>query len=403
MEQKLRNSLLHNATLVDRIESLPSPYLWNTIVELENQCSTLRDSVQTLMQDLDCIQSNRHPDKLGTTPNLEEDVRVAVQAQTDALIRIASRLSSIHDQVDRLKTMYREKLSTLSRISINSNPSRTLFDATNTMNPSKQSFGIGIGDGYNVYSSKGPSTIGMNSTMDYRSFQKGGGTRIMEDPFLVADLQEMEEDRKLQEEIQRMVQITSSSTLPTTNNNIPTTTTSSSTSILGGGLMGSQTVPTTSNPFLFPSTHNPTASSGGLFGTSSSTTTATATPASTTLASSLSTPTFGFQSTPTTAPAPTTPQTPSQTNVTSSLFSPTPSLGGGGLFGSNATSSQSSSTTTTAPLSSFPPTMSFPGLGGDTTSTSTGGLFGSSTQGSLAVRRKSTSMGSSSSLNRKKR
>ena len=109
MEQQLRAALLHNSTMVDRIESLPSPHLWNVIAQLEKQSATLRNAVHMLYKDLeDMVPSNSGTNDQSTeSSSMEEQIRSVVQSQTAALIRIASRLSIVHDQVERLKNIHR--------------------------------------------------------------------------------------------------------------------------------------------------------------------------------------------------------------------------------------------------------------------------------------------------------
>ena len=401
MEQQLRAALLHNSTMVDRIESLPSPHLWNVIAQLEKQSATLTNAVHMLYKDLDMVPSNSGTNDQSTeSSSMEEQIRSVVQSQTAALIRIASRLSIVHDQVERLKNIHRSKLFSScqtshlipSSSSSSSSSSRTtLLDSTNLRIPPKRSSSspgmIGIGDGYNLKGNHGNALKGWT---------------MVEDPFLAADMHEMEEERRIQEEIQRLIHLSSTMS----SNNTRTTTTSASFSSTPNTvpLFQSSPTPTSTGGFMGSSTGIPnfTSPHGGMNPTTTTTPTIGMWGSSTSLGMSGNN-TSGFHSTPTPGATTAVPQTPSQTTTasTGSFFStttpnattalaPAPAAAGGvplgGIFSTNPT---------------IQPTFGATSISGDNASS----LFGSATAplNSMASMRRKSVSGGSSSLNKKKR
>ena len=291
--QKVAKMVDMQAAQVDRIEKIPSPFIWEQLHNLKQRLSQIQTDVLTLKQQLDLSKSkNLNPPSAGVNPMLSSIQEIAhiVRTQNDAFMRIAGAFATIHDQLEVTKNKFLHVHQTLMMSSYNAR-----------------------GD---VYC----------------------------DPFTAADIKEIEAERTMKQKIEAKVASVAASNAPNSQSAIAAPA-SATGGIFGvaapapatGGLFGSAPAPATSN--LFGAAPSPAA--GGLFG-------AAPAPASGGLFGSTPAPATGglFGSTP--APAPATGglfgSTPAP--ATSGLFgsTPAPAPATGGLFGS-ATAPAPASTT----------------------------------------------------------
>jgi len=275
LEQKVARMLDLQAADVDRVEKMPSPYIWEQLQFFQQTLSQLQHNIHTLKDQLVVANASKSSSSTKGLESVQEIAQI-VRSQHDAFIRIAGGFANIHDRLEAKKArflhMHQSKLSYYSK---------------------------------NAYA----------------------------DPFLAADIKEAEEERKLREMVQAKVAAVAAASAPAAPapGIVPTapapaissglfgsTTTSGTSSLFGatpapapttGGLFGSTPVPASGG--LFGSTPAPAPATGSLFGS---------TPAPATAAGGL------FGST-TSAPAP----------AAGGLFgSTTPAPAAGGIFGSTA-------------------------------------------------------------------
>ena len=317
MERKLTQLLATQANAVDRIEALPSPFLWDTIHDLEHRLQQLQEGVDALYRELRVLHLGKQE-----TPNLETgesgdkrvDISSALRSQTDAFLRIAALVGKVHEDLEVVRLEYRR------RILSGAMPHRYLSRGSTT------SAGMGM-------------EMGMG-----------------EDPFVRADRLEEEEERKMQEEVRRVV-VAAAAIAPTPPAaSAPTTLNNPNSANASGGLFGATPAPATGGGLFGAPAPSP--ATGGLFGAPAPAPTAGglfgATPAPAPATGGL----FGAP-----APAPTTgglfgapapaPATgglfgaPAPAPATGGLFGATPAPASGGLFGAAPAPSTSTSSSTT--------------------------------------------------------
>jgi hypothetical protein len=341
--EKLNTLLQENSSQVDRLEGLPSLYLWRT---MEN----LHERNENLYYRINCMKNllngrKRLMGEMGTASgdgivgykeHRMEELSFAMQMQVENLVRVAGIVGKLNERIEELKLGYKRYIAkqTFQRDG--------LAQYGSTM---KSGIGIGIGEGDfegSLFLDRGVATF---------------------DPFAEADRKELEYKRRVEIEARRRA-IEASKAVPSMSSSTPSTPAPAPT---GGGLFGSSTpapAPSTSGfSFGGSTTPAPAPAGGGLFGSS------TPAPAPSTGAFS-----FGGSATP--APAPAGgglfgSSTPAPAPSTSGFSfggsaTPAPAPAGAGLFGSSAPAPSTSG-------------FSFGGSSTPAPAPASGGLFGSST------------------------
>lgn len=82
---------------VDRLERMPSPYLWQVLEDMEKRLDNLKHHAWTVQQQIDSSNRSNEP----------ADVSSIVLTQHRALYRIGTLLSSLHARVEALRQQYR--------------------------------------------------------------------------------------------------------------------------------------------------------------------------------------------------------------------------------------------------------------------------------------------------------
>lgn len=267
--QKLNTMLRDNATQVDRMEGLPSMYLWKIIEDMDTRLQNLGRALVKVEKDIKNQESVFMGNNYANEDNPVEALSLGIQNQVDMLIQIANIVGRMDQQLEGMRQAYKEKL-TRERL-IRSSQSSAM------------------------------SPISRLNTYDMKSMIDNGKEF---DPFLDADRREAQEENRIKMEVKKR-NINARSSLPAMNpasGNTSAAPSSSSTPVpasglfssssSGGGLFGSKPAATG----LFGGSSTPTAaapSSGFSFGGSS-----TPAPASSS--------TGGFSFGGASAPAPTT-------------------------------------------------------------------------------------------------
>lgn len=97
---KLQEVIDKEMAHVDRVELIPSPYLWQVLEDMERRIQTLKGSIGSLHKGLQSAKS----------VNSEKiTVLDIVNSQENAIIRIANSLAIVHEQVERLRADYRQR------------------------------------------------------------------------------------------------------------------------------------------------------------------------------------------------------------------------------------------------------------------------------------------------------
>jgi len=98
VKEQLQQLLDQQAAHVDRIELVPSPYMWQTLEDLQKRTEMLLRQVSTLNRELDANASSDHV----------MDVASIVHSQTEAIARVAHDVARVHDQMELLRTKYNQ-------------------------------------------------------------------------------------------------------------------------------------------------------------------------------------------------------------------------------------------------------------------------------------------------------
>lgn len=98
VKEQLQQLLDQQAAHVDRIELVPSPYMWQTLEDLQKRTDMLFRQVSTLNRELDANASSDHV----------MDVASIVHSQTEAIARVAHDVARVHDQMELLRTKYNQ-------------------------------------------------------------------------------------------------------------------------------------------------------------------------------------------------------------------------------------------------------------------------------------------------------
>jgi len=101
MKNKLRTLLDMQAGMVDRVEKIPSPFLWDKLRSFQNRFAVLKNDHQVLCAQLAtaqmAVKNQSHAIKTF------KDVALIVQAQNDAFMRVASAVATVHNDLQSLK------------------------------------------------------------------------------------------------------------------------------------------------------------------------------------------------------------------------------------------------------------------------------------------------------------
>jgi hypothetical protein len=289
--KKLNTMLRENATHVDRMEGLPSMYLWKLIEDMDARLQNLGRNLVKLEKDIKNRENVAIGNNYANEENPVESISLGIQNQVDILIQVANFVGRMSQQLEVMRQVYKEKLT-----------------AERLIRSSQFS---------------GMSPMSRLNTYDMTSMIDHGGKSF--DPFLDADRREAQEENRIKLEVKKR-NINARSSLPSMNPAMANTTVTSSsnstpalssglfsTPSAGGGLFGSK--PAATGLFSGSSTSNLTSaapSSGFSFGGSSTPAPApsnggfsfgaSGTPAPATTASSSGF-SFGGSSTPTPAPS----------------------------------------------------------------------------------------------------
>lgn len=94
---QLQKLLDQQVAHVDRVERIPSPYMWQTLEELERRAGMLMQQLLTLNRELDANASDE-----------VMDVASIVHSQTEAIARVAHDVTRMHEHMEQLRSMYRQ-------------------------------------------------------------------------------------------------------------------------------------------------------------------------------------------------------------------------------------------------------------------------------------------------------
>ena len=83
---------------VDRLEHMPSPYLWQLIDDMESRLSALQNSITILKQQLENSKRQR-PDDIHVTS--------IMQMQEEAIYKLVGQWTALQKQVEKLRSSYR--------------------------------------------------------------------------------------------------------------------------------------------------------------------------------------------------------------------------------------------------------------------------------------------------------
>jgi hypothetical protein len=98
VQSKLQQLLDRQLAYVDRVERMPSPYLWQILEDLESRASNIQLSVDTLAKQLDRYR-NDSADPV--------DVILVIQLQHQALSRTLEVIAKLHQEMDKVRQRYR--------------------------------------------------------------------------------------------------------------------------------------------------------------------------------------------------------------------------------------------------------------------------------------------------------
>ena len=217
---KKLNAMLHeNATHVDRLEGMPSIYLWKVMEDMQQRIEKMGQRLIFLKKEL---EGRKNLVLRGSGENATEELSLAMQNQVESLIRVADVVGRMNEHMDGLRMAYKQKVA------------KERFQ--------KGSMGYGGGGGF--------STGGLSFVDNGSGF----------DPFLDANQRESEEERRLELEVRKRT-IQASANIPSMN--APGAQAPQAPAPPAGGLFGT---PAPVSGGLFGASPAPV--SGGLFGSS---------------------------------------------------------------------------------------------------------------------------------------
>ena len=98
LQAKLQELLDREMARVDRVERMPSPYLWQTLEEMEQRLTSLKSQMETLVQALE--QSKQ-------IPTDTVNVTAIVKLQEQSIWKVATSLAHLHAQMEQARQSYR--------------------------------------------------------------------------------------------------------------------------------------------------------------------------------------------------------------------------------------------------------------------------------------------------------
>eukprot|EP00979_Chaetoceros_neogracilis_P015884 scaffold6641_cov270-Chaetoceros_neogracile.AAC.5 len=238
--KRLNAMLQENAMHVDRLEGMPSVYLWRMMDDLQKRIEGLYQKLGVMKKELGGRSQMvwREVERItgggGGVRNMDatEELSSAVQNQMHALVRVAGIVGRLNEMMEELRQAYKRQVAF----------ERFQKGGMSSMNGNGQMNMGGMGSGAGV-------GIGSDNGMGF-------------DPFLEADRKEDEEERRLNLEVRKRT-IQAAANIPIMNALPAAPLTPAPAS---GGLFGNTpaTAPAANGGF-FGSTPTP-APSGGLFG-----------------------------------------------------------------------------------------------------------------------------------------
>jgi len=101
---KIRDALNQGLASVDRIDRMPSPYYWETLIGLEQRALQLWEQTMTVQQQL---QQSRALTQLSQNTSTTAVISEIVETQHVALSRLEQQMQQLHDTVERVRFRYR--------------------------------------------------------------------------------------------------------------------------------------------------------------------------------------------------------------------------------------------------------------------------------------------------------
>jgi outer membrane murein-binding lipoprotein Lpp len=95
---KLRELMDRQMAHVDRVERMPSPYLWQVLEEMEQRIHNLKGQMESL---------NRALENSKQIPPESANVVTIIRMQEQAIWKVATSMAAVHSQVDQLRNDYR--------------------------------------------------------------------------------------------------------------------------------------------------------------------------------------------------------------------------------------------------------------------------------------------------------
>jgi len=93
--EQIRKSLELQAAQVDRLEKIPSPYMWKTLEDTETRLDQLRSKIDAIGMEL---QQRNKIETMGLTS--------VVQSQTDQLLRLSTSIGRLQREMEMLRNKY---------------------------------------------------------------------------------------------------------------------------------------------------------------------------------------------------------------------------------------------------------------------------------------------------------
>ena len=232
MERQLSEAVRRDASTVERLESIPSPYAWETLRDLEMATEDVAKNVLDAKRKVDTLLMVRNGSGGGGYNNGNgavhdnvsgEEVGDAISGLASALLRVATQTGRVHEQTETLRNLHRRRI----RQRKEQQQQQQLHYHHHRQNHQHQ---------YNQH---------------YHDTHEGGI-----DPFEIADRNEAEAEASLTEEARRVFLEVGAKMTPAPVSAVPT---------VGGGMFGATPAPV-ANGGLFGATQAVPATGGGLFG-----------------------------------------------------------------------------------------------------------------------------------------
>jgi hypothetical protein len=116
-ERRLQHLLDAQAAGVDRVERIPSPYIWQVLKDMDQRLATLRGDILALDQQLHIAReaaasktgtsSSGHGNNNRETDTIARELASTVRSQNEAFLRVAAQVSQAHEDLERLRVHFR--------------------------------------------------------------------------------------------------------------------------------------------------------------------------------------------------------------------------------------------------------------------------------------------------------